>query len=232
MSEFVTRRNFSATPKNYFKIGKITDEATKRTNVSFVGKLDNVECAFNIMQGYLVDLVPTDREWNGEIIKSLNIYLSSPDGAVIDVISTSRYSGFVRDMLLRLLNVTQISYIALTPFVWSPKSMPDKQFVGCSVRHNDKYLPELYESMKLVNNNKEYLPKVEIEKLKSGKEVQDTTQRDKAIDDLILLIKSRLLWNASALRQAYINTQSNYLPADSSQYEEVVEEEFDDAVPF
>ena len=75
------------------------------------------------------------------------------------------------------------------------------------------------------------MPKVEIEKLKSGKEVQDTTQRDKAIDDLILLIKSRLLWNASALRQAYIGTQANYLPADSSQYEEVVEEEFDDAVP-
>lgn len=233
MSEFVMRRNFSSTPKNYFKIAKVTDDVTKKNKVVFAGKLQEQECAFSIMQGYLVNLVPSEREWNGEMIKSLNIYLASPNGEEIDVISTSRYSAFVRDMLLRLLNIEHISYVALTPFLWESPNIPDKQFLGCSVRHNDTYLPELYDSMKVQNTNKDYLPKVEIEKLKSGKEVLDTTERDKAIDNLIELIKGRLVWTANSLRTAYLgNEPINSLPADSSQYEEVLEEEFSDAVPF
>jgi hypothetical protein len=240
MSEFVTRRNFSATPKNYFGIKKYEHPVYKKETVSFVTGKDANAIAYDILCGYVVDLITNESEYQGEKIYNLNIHLASPDGSSIDVINTSRYGGFVRDFLLKLLSLEQISYVELAPFLWSPESSPDRKFIGCSVRHNDRYLPELPTSMKLKNGNKDYLPKVTKlldakgnPVMVKGKEILNSEERDKAIDNLIQLIKTRLVWSANSLKNAYIgNEPSNYLPADSSQYEEVVEEEFDDAVPF
>ena len=84
--------------------------------------------------------------------------------------------------------------------------------------------------MKLPNENKDYLPKAEVFKSPSGKEMIDTDKRDLAVDSLIELINSKLKYkSAGALAQL---SGANYLPADSNVYEEVTDDGFADDVPF
>lgn len=229
MSNYVTRGNYSATPKNYFKLKSATDDKGRRS-ISFIGQMNGQEVAYHFLAGYLVKLEPKDNDYKGETIRSLQIHLASPDGREVDVISTSRYGAFVRDILLRLLPVQEIAYVQLRPFEWSTDKIKDKVFVGCSVRHHDTYLSELYDTMKLPNDNKDYLPKAEIFKSPSGKEMIDTVKRDLAVDKLIELINSKLKYNSVDKIRAINGYDS--LPADASNYQEVVEEGFDDEVPF
>lgn len=230
MSNYVTRGNYSATPKNYFKLKSATDDKGRRS-ISFIGQMNGQDVAYNFLAGYLVKLEAKDNDYKGETIRSLQIHLASPDGREVDIISTSRYGAFVRDVLLRLLPLEEISYVQLRPFEWSTEKIKDKVFVGCSVRHHDTYLSELYDTMKLPNENKEYLPKVDMFKSPSGKDMMDTTKRDLAIDTLIELINSKLKYKSAGALAGL--SGANYLPADVSNYEEVTEDVgFDGEVPF
>lgn len=195
--------NYNGTKTNYCSLDN------KNAKIKLRKKVDGVveETPFAYLEGVLIDIKPTEWEFEGSIIPQVKLLLNDPDSGENYSLEFNRNAIFGRDVLNKLANIPAIEFIRITP--WSSE-VDGKTYTHGAVRHKD---------IKVENKFKkgEY-PEIEVEKLKSGKEVLDSTARDAFFEALIPQIKA-----------AIVNKQTVWVP--ELKEADLVEAERDD-IPF
>jgi len=231
------------TPRTYFSVYLLDNK--KFTEAKFGKKIkqineqtgeeeDGLEY-YEALGGYVVKLEASEKVWKGKTVKSLEIHLADTDGGHIEIITTSRYGSFARDILKKLSLLPEIGFVKLKPWVFSPEGNPALQVRMCSVSHLFEYQGVIEDADKIKCDKEVFdFPKIE-PILVNGEHLQDssgnlmwnTKERDAKVDELIILISHKLKFkNLAELKKSLqIN---NYKNIDNV----VLEEEFDDAVPF
>lgn len=167
--------NYSGIKTNYCSLD------TKNAKVKHRQKIDGqvVENSYNFLEGTLIDIQNTEWEFEGNIIPQVKLILNE-DGENYSL-EFNRNSAFGRDVLNRLVNIPSIGFIRITPY---QSDFNGKMYTHGAIRHNDIKIEQKFK--------KGEYPEIEIETLKSGKEVTDSTARDNFFADLVGQIKKQI----------------------------------------
>lgn len=234
------------TPRTYFSVYLL--ENKKFTEAKFGKKIkqineqtgeeeDGLEY-YDALGGYVVKFEATEGVWKGKTVKGLEIHLADSDGSHIEIVKTSRYGSFARDIIKKVAQLPAIGFVKLKPWVFVPDDNPLVQVRMCSVSHLVKFDGVLDDTHKIKCDKKDFeFPKAEAiivsgEHLKdsSGNLMWNTKERDGLVDQLIELCSKKLLYKS--VNEVRIAMNGGSLPQTHKADVVAIEEGFDDEVPF
>lgn len=142
---------------------------------------DGVEQFFDYLEGRLLDIVSKDGQFEGTTTYRMQLTLE--DNGELFSLECGRYSGFGKDVILKLLKADEYDSVRIAPFI-SVDEATKKEYVRGSVRSNNV-------KIQVTKDDLAAIPAVE-KAIVGKKEVLDDTARNEYYDELIVKLSEKV----------------------------------------